>query len=530
MDLLQNLDLLAVGVVVAATVLLGFAAYVSNTQSTTNRVFFAFTFVTAAWGIVNYFSYQFSDPDVVLWLLRFIMFFAVFQAYSLYALFRAFPFEVFEFTKYERFLLVPAVIFTGAITLTPLLFSSIVGTAQAGEVAIVEKGPGIVVFGILAVGLVIATLFHLIRKTIAATEDLKKAYVAILLGVGTTFALIITFNFIIAALLRQPQYVPYGALFMFPLVAAISYAILRHRIFNIKVAVVSVLVFILAMAVFAEVIFSRDLAILVFRSSIFLLVLAAGVLLIRAVIKEVEQRELIEKQEKELELVNREQESLLHFMSHEVKGYLTESQAGFAAIVEGDYGVIPDKLKTMAGSALASVRRGVVTIMEILDASNFKKGTVSYEKKKFDFRAAIREVVKELEPDAASKGLTIDLAIGDGVFDFEGDEEKLKRHVIRNLIDNAIKYTPKGAVRVELIDGETIRFSVKDSGIGVTPEDMKKLFTEGGHGKDATKVNVHSTGYGLYIAKRIVEAHGGKIWAESDGQGKGSRFVVELPV
>ena len=183
----------------------------------------------------------------------------------------------------------------------------------------------------------------------------------------------------------------------------------------------------------------------------------------------------------------------------------------------------------MAGDALKCVRRGVRTVMEILDASNFKKGTVSYEKKKFDFRQAIRDVVTELGPEAAGRGLTIELAIGEGRFDFEGDEEKLQRHVIRNLIDNAIKYTPKGAVKVSLTDGKTIRFAVKDSGIGITPEDMKQLFTEGGHGKESIKVNVHSTGYGLYIAKKIVEAHGGKIWAESEGQDRGSSFIIEFP-
>ncbi len=70
---------------------------------------------------------------------------------------------------------------------------------------------------------------------------------------------------------------------------------------------------------------------------------------------------------------------------------------------------------------------------------------------------------------------------------------------------------------------------MEDSGIGITPEDMKKLFTEGGHGKDSTKVNVESTGFGLYIVKSIIEAHKGKVWAESEGAGKGSRFIIELP-
>ena len=100
-----------------------------------------------------------------------------------------------------------------------------------------------------------------------------------------------------------------------------------------------------------------------------------------------------------------------------------------------------------------------------------------------------------------------------------------------NLIDNAIRYTPSGEINVELTRiGNTVRFAVKDTGIGITEEDKKKLFTEGGHGKNSIKVNVHSTGYGLFIAKSIVDSYKGRIWAESAGTDAGSRFVVELPI
>ena len=107
----------------------------------------------------------------------------------------------------------------------------------------------------------------------------------------------------------------------------------------------------------------------------------------------------------------------------------------------------------------------------------------------------------------------------------------ISEHVIRSLIDNSIRDTPHGAITVSLAPrGKMMRFSVKDTGVGITTDDMKRLFTEGGHGKDSIKVNVDSTGYGLFIAKQVVEAHDGKIWAESEGAGKGSEFIVELPV
>ena len=112
-----------------------------------------------------------------------------------------------------------------------------------------------------------------------------------------------------------------------------------------------------------------------------------------------------------------------------------------------------------------------------------------------------------------------------------GDADQLLNHVIGNLANNAINYTPSGEVAVKLVrtDG-MLRFSVKDSGVGLTEDDKAVLFTEGGHGKESRAVNPHSTGYGLFIAKRIVEAHKGRIYAESEGRGKGSTFIVELPV
>src|SRR3989344_7694054 len=92
---------------------------------------------------------------------------------------------------------------------------------------------------------------------------------------------------------------------------------------------------------------------------------------------------------RELEAANAAQENLLHFISHEIKGYLTKSEAGFAGIAEGDFGAVSDQLKTMARSALGEMRRGVATVMDILDASNLKKGTVNYAKRSFDFKSAV---------------------------------------------------------------------------------------------------------------------------------------------
>lgn len=227
---------------------------------------------------------------------------------------------------------------------------------------------------------------------------------------------------------------------------------------------------------------------------------------------------------------NIRQENLLHFVSHDVKAHLTNSMYAFASITEDDFGPVPPELKKMAEGALSDMRDGMATVIDILDADNLKNGVITYNKKPFDFREALQDTIKQLQFSADKKALALDIVTGAEPFILTGDKEKISQHVIRNIIDNAIQYTPKGAVRIELThEGNVMRFAVTDSGIGITTEDMARLFTEGGKGTESSKINIHSTGYGLFVAKMVVNAHDGKIWAESEGAGKGARFFVEFP-
>src|SRR3989344_1666547 len=232
----------------------------------------------------------------------------------------------------------------------------------------------------------------------------------------------------------------------------------------------------------------------------------------------------------ELEKANEKQDELLHFVSHEVKAHLAKNKAAFASILEGDYGAVPQKLAKMADAALAETDKGVKTVMTILDGSNTKTGELSFEKKPFDLKASVRETVQRFSDSAKEKGLLLEASAGEGSYMMTGDKTKLEEHVIRNLLDNAVRYTPKGKIQVELSRSpERIRLSVADTGVGIVPEDMPKLFTESGKGRDSTMINKDSTGYGLFIARTVVEAHGGSIRAESAGKDNGSRFIVELP-
>lgn len=234
----------------------------------------------------------------------------------------------------------------------------------------------------------------------------------------------------------------------------------------------------------------------------------------------------------ELEIVNAQQEGLLHFIGHEVKGSLAKDAGAFAALVDGDFGELLDGMKLFVEQALAESRQGADAVSNILQASNLKKGTVTYTKAPFDLSALVAEAVEKAKSAAKRKGLAISFSADESGAPYmtSGDRSEIGDHVLRNLIDNAIAYTPSGSIAVSLKrENGKFALAVADTGVGISEEDKKRLFTEGGHGKDSQKVNAHSTGYGLYIVKSIVEAHGGAIHAESTGVGKGTTFVVEFP-
>ncbi|MDB4992370.1 MAG: hypothetical protein JWL75_615 [Parcubacteria group bacterium] len=232
----------------------------------------------------------------------------------------------------------------------------------------------------------------------------------------------------------------------------------------------------------------------------------------------------------ELTDANEQQVTLIHFITHQLKGFVAKSRNIFAMISEGDYGEVPETMKPMIAEGFASSTKGAQTIQEILNAANIKSGQMAYHMAPFDLKALVDGIVTSLKPNADTKGVSLAVTEPEGPVMFNGDQMQLE-NAIKNIVDNTIKYTPKGSIEISLTKDENhIRLMTEDTGVGISKEDMGHLFTEGGHGAESIKVNVDSTGFGLYIVKNIIEGHGGKVWAESEGAGKGSKFIIELPV
>lgn len=532
MDIIANTDLLSVAIAISGIGLLGTVIYFHEPESVTARTFLGFAVVTILWSIANYLQYQPTGEQLGLSLIRFITFLGCWHAFLFFQLCIVFPQGRFAFPHWY----VPVMLLgTGSVsllTLTPLVFSAAKTVTETGIVTAVAPGPGMPLFVLFAAGLVFAGIITLVRNLRHSGSGIeRKRFIVVTAGFAITFALIIAFNLLLPAFFNNPRFLPLSSVFVFPFIASIAFALVRYELFSVKVIATESFAFLLTVATAIQVLFSGSGPALVFHASTFFLTLAFSILLVQSVMKEVKLREKIEAQEKQLAAINQQQTALLHFISHEVKGSLNKAQGVFAGLVEGDYGALPESARTIAFGALTEVAKGIAMVMDILAASDMKKGTVSYDMKPFDCVRAVEELVDSERPFARERGLHLEfLKPASGTIMLEGDGPKLAKHVFRNLIENAIRYTPAGSVRVSLARaGSIARFSVEDTGVGITPSDMAHLFQEGGHGKDSRAINVDSTGFGLYIAKQVVEAHHGRIWAESEGAGKGARFVVELP-
>lgn len=520
MDSILNIDLLWVGIAVAGAGTLGFSIYFSDSKSATSRAFLFFTMASVLWSIINFASARATDPIVVLWLIRFVLFFAAWHAFSFFVLAQQFPYHESRIRKNTFLALTSWTAVISIIVLTPTVYETVTSVSPTIET---QTGPGIILFGLTVLGFVGMGIWTLSHKFFRSSGTERHQMEVVTAGVGMTFTFLILFDFIFPAFLNISTLIPFGGLFLLPFIVGTGYAILQYRLFNIRVAFFGLLTFILATATFFDVLLSNTLTQVFYRVFELGLMLFAGVWLIKSMVHEFDLT-------RELQETNQRQEGLIHFVGHEVKGFLTKDANAFAALSDGDFGALPDQLKPFVGQALMQARGGERSVTDILTASNLKKGTVTYAKEPFDLKALTAEAVEKVRAMAEKKGLEVFFTADESSYQMVGDRTQISDHVLRNLIDNSINYTPSGSIDVSLKkENGKIIFSVKDTGVGITEEDKKRLFTEGGHGKDSQRINVHSTGYGLYIAKNIITAHGGTIRAESEGAGKGSTFIVEFP-
>jgi len=237
--------------------------------------------------------------------------------------------------------------------------------------------------------------------------------------------------------------------------------------------------------------------------------------------------------EEELKEVSRLKSDLLSRTSHELKTPLV-SIKGYADLLLSQH---YEGLDFYTISILHEIKQGCSRleslIKDLLETSKLESGEIKLNKSEEDLAFLIRFCIKDLQGLIENRKHNLVLKIQEGLTTFF--EKERIYDVIINLLSNAIKYTPiNGTIKIKsLIKKGNIIISIKDDGIGLTKTEISKIFKKFGkierYGKGLDVIS-EGSGLGLYISKGIINLHGGNIWVESKGRGKGSTFIFTLPI
>ena len=238
----------------------------------------------------------------------------------------------------------------------------------------------------------------------------------------------------------------------------------------------------------------------------------------------------IQEKSAQLEVANKHKSEFLANMSHELRTPLN-AIIGFSEVLsERMFGELNAKQADYLKDIHESGRHLLSLINDILDLSKIEAGRMDLELSTFDIPGALSNAMTLVRERAQRHGIALELKADKRLGAFNADERKFKQ-ILVNLLSNAVKFTPDGG-KVDVsasLNGKDLQISVRDTGIGIAPEDQQQVFGEFVQvGRDYTK-KAEGTGLGLALTKKFVELHGGEIRLES-APGKGSTFTFTLPI
>jgi signal transduction histidine kinase len=341
------------------------------------------------------------------------------------------------------------------------------------------------------------------------------------------------------------------SLFLLPIfLLIIIYSIFELDIFNFRILGTHYLVIGLVILMISQLFFINGSTDQLLTILTIALALGLSVILFRNLKKESDQRVRIEKLSGELEQskmrlektnidlevandklkgLDKLKTEFLSLASHQLRSPLTAIKGYASMLKEGDFGDLNDEAKETISRILSSSQNLTKVVEDLLNVTKIEQGGMQYEMVDFNISDLIKEVTNEQSITAEHKGLKLIYDYQSDIeYKIKGDKDKL-RQVVMNLIDNSIKYTRTGEIKIILSkDNSKVRITIKDTGIGMTEKIIESLFEKFARSEDGMQENASGSGLGLYLAKQIVLAHKGSIWAESEGKDKGSTFIIEL--
>lgn len=235
---------------------------------------------------------------------------------------------------------------------------------------------------------------------------------------------------------------------------------------------------------------------------------------------------------KKLQELDKLKDDFVSVASHELRTPMTAIRSYVWMALNRPDIPLSEKMKKYLSRTLISTERLINLVNDMLNVSRIESGRVEIKPAVFDIGVLAEDVMTEVGPKASEKIIHLQVK-KDMVPKVFADQDKVHQ-VLLNLIGNSLKFTPNdGLISVSFFtDGQVVEISVKDNGVGISKDDLGRLFKKFGRLDNSYVAAATSggTGLGLYIARSLVELSGGKIWATSPGLGKGTTFSFSLPI
>ena len=512
---------------------LGLVVYYKNRERIANKTFGLFCFFVAIWSY-SYFFWQISTTEeAALFWSRALMAGATFITICYFHFILCFIKKV---KKYKKVLIFGYLIFI-------FFFFSNFTSFFVKDVTtklnfLYWPNPGILFhpFLILWIFYLIYPVYLLSRELPAASGISKIQIKYILIGTIIGYSGGIT-NYFLWYDIPVP---PFGNLAATFYLIIVAYAILKYHLLEIRVILTELLVGVIGILLFVQFLASETLFEYIWKGALLVAFLIFGWLLRKSVLLEIRSRERFQeltiklrKAYKELERLDKAKSEFISIASHQLRTPLTAIKGYISMILEGTYGQMSEKVKKPMENVYKSNERLIKLINDLLSVSRIESGRMEMNFQMVLPSEIITSCVEELKIQAKNKKIGLkweEPPKQEALPRISIDRDKM-RQVILNIIDNAIKYTEGGEVRIkcQIADGK-YRIVISDTGAGMTKEEASYLFESFSRGKAGTELCAEGAGLGLYIAKKFVEMHGGKIWAASPGKGRGSTFYIELPI
>lgn len=414
-----------------------------------------------------------------------------------------------------------------------------------GPYMAINYGPAMLPFLGVVAFLIFATLYTLFREYFKASTALKLKLQYVLIGIFIFYLANIIFNITLPVFFDITRFYWIGDYSTIFLLGAVSYAIVAKQLFDIKIVLTQALVGLIAILLLAQVAMAGDWLDFFWKFFLFLLFLIFGHLLIKSIQLEIKRREELENliyqletvnvkltlAYKELEKLDKAKSEFISIASHQLRTPLSAIKGYISMILEGTYGKLNEKSIRPMKNIYQSNERLIKLVNDLLNLSRLDTGKIKFEPTLTSLEDIIKDIIENLRIAVENKGLYIKMKEPKLPLPKMMIDQNNIRQSILNIIDNAAKYTKEGGITIELLKiNDKVQIKISDTGEGMSKEEMKGLFQMFSRATAGTQFHTEGAGIGLYIAKKFVEMHKGRIYAESKGKDRGSIFYIELPI